>query len=349
MGEKETSFAVIGCGLAGLAVCYELFHSFPSANVDIFSSEKQRPASQVASGLLHLFHGTRASLPPLAREGFQATKELLEFLQEQSPHPIFKEIEIVRPVRYAEQRKAFLTRTRQYPLELEFNEFKMEKLYFQEALIIKKAINVDAPAYLGTLRTYLQQKGARFLTEEISKERLSSYDKVILCCGSQVKSVMEALSGILPELETIPTKGQVALCQSTDVPPIAINAKSYLVPSLSEHRYLVGATFERQFTQVEPADCFERQVLLEEAVKLWPSLQASSLIWQSAVRLSGPEHLPFIASYKQNLLAVGGLGSKGLLYHRLMARYLMRLLKNSPSGENWQIFPLRALIDNLNF
>lgn len=83
----------------------------------------------------------------------------------------------------------------------------------------------------------------------------------------------------------------------------------------------VGSTFERDTTDDQPDMEIASTLILPELYKLYPPLRdVVPNKCRSGMRITTPNHLPFIKEIFPNTWIFTGLGSKGLLYHSLFAK-----------------------------
>lgn len=350
MSEKKSTLAIIGSGLAGLASGFEYLQIQPSKGpIDFYYTPQHPSASLVASGLLHLFHGVQARIPDQGREALALVLNLIKTLEEDSSS-IAQPTPMLRPSKNHIQQSMFQARSKQYPEELKFGDFDVDGHIFKNALMIDQAWIINTPIYMEKLRLFLEKHSCTFIEQTAPKDLLDRYERVIIAAGAQTLELMKKLSGeeLPSSLETILTKGQVALCDGVKPPSVTLNARTYIIPGPHPNSVLCGATFERTFSTADPQPSPERSRVWQEGVLAWPTLSRAKVTWKSGVRLSGPSHKPFIASYQGKLFVISGLGSKGLIYHRLMAQKLMKVMHHSSSNKRWEFFPLKTLVDDIS-
>jgi glycine/D-amino acid oxidase-like deaminating enzyme len=332
MSEKKASVAIIGKGFMGLAIAYWLQKR--QIKADVYSSSHYFTSSSIATGLLHLFHGSEARIPLQGRLALSKSLELMNSL----PSTAFiKTTQILRPAKNAKQISIFRKRARQFPDELSFGIQAHSNLNLEQTLLVKSAWIIHSKYYLDCLENYLLNLDYSFINQPvIDLKELDHYNTIFLCCGAHLFKLDDELEKLMTGYHL--TKGQLAHMSSTCLNPsfldTALNARSYLVPlvshplekrdqnDLGERVIIAGASFEREFSWQDPGpqpnDLRDR--MLQEAYELWPSLhEYKNIHWKAGFRLSGPNHLPFIAHKNNRLIAVGGLGSKGLLYHSWLA------------------------------
>jgi glycine/D-amino acid oxidase-like deaminating enzyme len=193
-------------------------------------------------------------------------------------------------------------------------------------LWIEEGMTVYAASYLKGLWKMCSEKGVEFVLKKVhSLEELNHFDLTIVGAGAE--------SSDLPELSTIPlkaVKGQILeFAWPTGVEPLQypLNSHVYILMSESKRSCLVGATFEKAFTDDSPSVEIAKAELLHKAFALYPPLATFSLIHcHSGLRAVTPQHLPLIRQISPKQWLLTGLGSKGLLYHALYAKKIVALM-----------------------
>lgn len=336
MSEKIRRIAIIGAGFAGLSLAWQLRQQQkdPLLKIDLFEDPKHPPASQIATGLLHYFHGIQARLPPLAQEAYD---EAMNQLQKLGSFDLYaKPLTLVRPAHNRMQEAIFAKRSRQHPKETEYKELPWNEHI--KALWIHNAYLIDSPCYLKTLRLALEKQNVSFFSRAVFPEELEpSYDNVIIATGY---ASVQIPSLSLNEEHWRLTRGQLGHLSLKEEPMLALNGKTYLIPIFHEkNRWIFGSTFEQISFQTpfekKEFEAKARENLCQESQKLWPPLLISEETeWHIGYRLAGPNHLPEIRRLGAKTYLFTGLGSKGLLYAAFMAKQLSSHLLDDECNKN---------------
>ncbi|MEI8365807.1 MAG: FAD-dependent oxidoreductase, partial [Parachlamydiaceae bacterium] len=167
-----------------------------------------------------------------------------------------------------------------------------------------------------------QGRGVLFEQRSIhSLAELNSFDRVIVAGG--------ALSKRLPELahfKITPIKGQLLeMAWSDTLPQLAcpVASQSYLLMNPNKKTAIIGATYERNFTDLEPDIELTIKEIIPKTQSFFPAVNRNMVIGcRSGVRASTPNHLPILEDLRNGRWLMAGMGSKGLLYHALYAEEL---------------------------
>lgn len=316
--------AIIGAGLAGLACTYHLLEQ--GCRVTLFDKKGVGAgASGAAVGLLHPYMGPKASPPPYAEEGMQATKALLIIAEKAHGTPLSFP-GILRPAVTAAQQEAFLKTAHKYPStqwwEADLCQQHIADLLPYPALFIPEGLTVDMQGYLEGLWKACQTHGATLIEEVIeNSEALSSFDAIIIAAGHMTRH--------FAPLPLTPIKGQALLVRwPQDLPPLPFSliSSKYLSPSFTPGHALVAGTYERAFASENP-DLAKAKELLGQVATFYPNAATLEILQvRAGIRASTPDHLPLIDQIAPNTWVFTGLGSKGLLYHALFAKRLVAKL-----------------------
>lgn len=333
--------AVLGAGYAGLSVTWHLLlHSQGVATIDLFDPVPLGTgASGLSSGLLHYFTGKKATKPPLADQGLNSTHALITEASKALNQRIVASCGILRPASDSEQAEIFKQRAQEFPNELEWWEKAQCELTVPGisipshlgSLFIKNGVTIDNTAYVQGLWEACASLGTQYYDELIEKlqDIEEFYDAIVVTPGAN--------ADMLPELQHLPlskVKGQLLeITWPSDTPllPFSVNAKKYMVTNTKNGTCILGATFEHNFTTDEIDEQTAYQEIMPPIIELFPSLKNVPITHcYAGFRSSSSTRLPIISRVKEKLWFLGGLGSKGLLYHGITGDMLAQaVLKQS--------------------
>jgi glycine/D-amino acid oxidase-like deaminating enzyme len=143
---------------------------------------------------------------------------------------------------------------------------------------------------------------------------------------------MGASTNSLPELSHIklkPIKGQILEMEwpaNIEKPHTLISSQTYLLVSQTSNRCIVGATFEKQFSSTEAdLELAKKEILSKTAAYLPAIAHAKPLNCHAGLRAVTPNRRPLLTQVNDRCWVLTGMGSKGLLYHALLAEELAKI------------------------
>ncbi len=319
--------AIIGAGFAGLASAWFLKEKYPESEVTILDKTGiGAGASGVAAGLLHAYAGSRSKLNWKGQEAYLESKNLLDKSSEILGMPTYKKRGLLRPILTEEQHIHFREAAET------FSDIRwLESTECQEwapgvadapGIFIASALTVDPLLYMKGLWMLCESKGVQFEKRCLaSLQELDAYTFIIIALGADTQ--------LLPELSHLPLtriKGQIlefAWPEGVPLPRTAVNSQVYLLPDPITNTCLVGSTFERHFSDAGPDIERAMALLHPKLCAMYPAFaHAQPLRCMTGVRASAPQHMPYVKAITPRCWVFSGLGSKGLLYHALIAKTL---------------------------
>lgn len=320
---KTKKAAILGAGLSGLAIAWHLLR-LPEFEVTLFDpGEIGDNASGLAAGLLHPYPGAHAKLIKGAKEGYQATLELIAEVCESA----MQSTGILRIAVTDEQKSDFKICSETYEdvdwLDGEICQEIQPGLVPAPGILILSGKLIDTTAYLLGLWKACESKGVQWDKRKVnSLKELASYDLIIIASGAEITAIPE-----LSHLPIRPVKGQLLEIEWPEsLPPlkIPINSKAYILPTSTPSRCIVGATFERKFSSIKPDLATALEYLRPKMSALFPELEHAKIIdCRAGIRASTSDHFPLMQQVNSNTWVLTGMGSKGLLFHALYAKILV--------------------------
>ncbi|OGN55902.1 MAG: hypothetical protein A3D96_00450 [Chlamydiae bacterium RIFCSPHIGHO2_12_FULL_44_59] len=281
--------AIIGAGLAGLASAW---HLLQEGGVDVTVFDGGRGASWASTGLLHECPGKKALPTNGAKEGMASAIDLLNSVSKR--RPVYEKSGILRFAVNEEQKKAFQG----------------------DAIWLPDGISVYPRIYLEELKKECSE--ATFIQKNIPcLDALHGFDAHVIAAG-----IGTALFFDLPMKKTI---GQMLVCRCKKRLPYAILAKAHITPTEEPQICLVGSTYEHT-DQPHPHKAL---ALLEQAAFVYPEAKEFDVLdIRTGVRCSPMVgHQPILQRYGDTTWVFAGLGSRGLIYHALFAKMLVKELR----------------------
>lgn len=306
--------AIIGAGFSGLAAAW---HLLETCDVTLFSDGRE--ASKISAGLLHKYVGLRSPLNPFAKEAEIEAHSLLEVSNKALGEPVILSKGMLR-IPHTDRQKEDFYRCASQNEDVEWvnPQDLIPSLPYDSGIFIHSALTVDSNSYLEGLSLAAKQKGLKVENKHISDlNELKGFDDIILATG--------AYSFPFHNLKVFPIKGQLLELEwpSNHPPlPFALNSQVYITMTKDQKRCIVGATHEHHFKTESPDDLATRE-LLPRAHALYPPLKdAKILSARAGLRCTTSNRLPFAGHVRDNVYAITGMGSRGLLYHALFAKRL---------------------------
>jgi glycine/D-amino acid oxidase-like deaminating enzyme len=317
----EKSVAIIGAGFAGLALCSYLQGDFQCTLYD--PAGIGGGASAISAGLVHAFTGPEARVSSIGRAAFAASQRLIE----QVPDAIASS-GILRVALTERQQTCFHERSAQYPglrwMSANETSTLVPGLVAAPGLWIADGLVIHPQRYLHGLWALCENHGAVLRREAIQDlSQLKAYDAIVVASGLGSGKFAELAHLLLRGL-----KGQIIeLAWSTDLPPlpVALNSDVYVIPAREGASCVIGATFEREFSDAGVDRAVAEAYLRPKAEALIPALKGARLLdCRAGIRATMPNHQPIAQHIEGRIWALTGLGSKGLLYHAYLAEKLSR-------------------------
>lgn len=267
-------------------------------------------ASGASTGLLHPFAGKTASRSWEADAGMEATRELLKISEDALGKPVARHTGIFRPAVTSEQKTDFRKNKEALWKEISFQSKKFEGLWIQEG------ITVFSRRYLEGLWLACEKKGAVFVREPFSGE----FDRIVLAVGSEIDQFEEC-----KRLKMRTAIGQSLLCRWDEPLPFSVSSQGYIAVTESDTFCQVGSTYEH----TKEPDPQKARALLDKVSLFYPQAVNFKIEEiRSGKRIAPLEgHKPVVAQVSSKTWVFTGLGSRGLLYHALLGKELVRLLK----------------------
>lgn len=323
--------AIVGAGLAGVATAWHLLHINPHIQIVLFDPKGiAGGASAVPLALLHCYSGAKARLSFRAQEGWHATWHLIGEAEKALQRPIAKMSGVLRAAMTRQQHQDFAAAAASYGDLLWLEEAGCQNrcpgIAAKAGIWIEQAAVVDTKAYLMGLWHRCLALGARLEPVGIDNlEALADFDKVVVAAGADSSTLLQCR-----HLAITPIKGQMLhLKCPTPLPACPIASHLLLLPHSEQNSVLVGSTYERHYLNGVADTATAENLLLPKAIALFPALADAQVVdVYAGIRASAPLHRPIVEPLAENHWIFTGLGSKGMLWHALLAQELAEQLIN---------------------
>jgi glycine/D-amino acid oxidase-like deaminating enzyme len=305
--KKLKNAVVIGAGFCGLAMCYNLLLN--GWHVTVYDKKPiGGGASGIAAGLIHPFAGEAALKSLEADAGMLASNKLFSIAELALGKSIRTRGGVIRPALNPTQAQDYAKCAVKYPEQVQWNG---------KELWIPEGFAVDTYMYLQGLWKACENLGAKFHQKEMKPEIKA--DLVVWATGADMRDCVD--------VEVTKVRGQLLEVQwPKDVEPLKlpISSKIYAVMKPDGTSCYVGSTYERHRLDDIPDIEYAAREILPKIYPILPFLEGMPILGcRAGVRASTPGHRPLIKQVGENVFVIGGMGSKGLLYHALYAEKLM--------------------------
>jgi glycine/D-amino acid oxidase-like deaminating enzyme len=281
--------AVIGAGFAGLAAALKLSDHF---KVMLFDAKGVGAgASGAASGLLHPYPGEHGRLSWEADAAMEEARALLHIAEEELGTPVASYTGILKEGACIGARD-------------DVEQFSENKY------LIKSGITVFTSLYCqGLLKAFLKRGGQFEIRDIQNLDELAAFDQIIIATGAGIKRFPECA-----HLKLSFVKGQALTCRVAEPLSYSISGKRSLVMTENPHLIHLGSTYERDSLLPTP----------ETAIQLLKP-DSEVLECRFGIRVMNPAHyFPIIEKVTPKAYALTAFGSRGLLYHGLFAKKLLK-------------------------
>ncbi len=328
--------AIIGAGFCGLAAAWHLMQhqtTLPAINIQIFDPQPiGTGTSGMSAGLLNPYVGRQGIDNGQAKAGLEATLQLLEVAAKALNRSVVaNSLGILRLAHTEEDIRHFHLCAARHAhsttwLDPEECQTLVPLVQNRPGLWIKNGLSIFPQLYVKGLWQACQNGGVYLNRCRItSLTELKEFDVVVVAAGAETTFIVE-----LADLPLNKVKGQVLkLSWPTHLPPLkcALSSQSYLVMDQNPSNCIVGATYEREYSNELIDLDAAKELILPRAHSLFPPLRDSIVLGGSAgVRSVAPQHQPLIKQVSGNCWVFAGMGSKGLLYHALYAKELAKTI-----------------------
>lgn len=312
--------AIIGAGLAGLATAWHFLQGEEKNEVTLFDGKGVAGgASGVPLALMHCHSGARARLSFRAYEGWRATWELIDLVERSLDVQVAYKTALLRQPANTKQEEDFAYAAKAY----ENISLVSDGSSKAGSIWIAQAALVDSKAYLQGLWRLLLKKGARLELQTIETvESLKGYDATVLAAGAHSKILWDKIPLTQIKGQMVVLNGGPNLSQ-----PVANEILLLPHPKL-KGKIVLGSTYERYFSSENYEEKEAADFLLPKAASIIKGIEKEHIEYGwAALRASTPYHRPWIEKLSGNCWAFCGLGSKGMLWHALMAKELVEAIR----------------------
>jgi len=353
---------ILGAGIAGLSVADELLER----GLKVAIIDKNLPGSGASGAPLVLANpatGRRAKMTWKADLCYQHLKNVLESVQQETDQSFFTENGVLRPALTKEMAEDFERSPEKYDWPdnwikwITRKEFKSKYPFFGDnygGLHIHKTFSIDPLPFLRSYSEYLEKNGLQTIYH--SSVHINSDSKQLKVVNSDQQAEFEsetiiyavgsAITGINEWnfLDFSSIKGQTISLDLGEELPFreSISSLGYMAADpVKRNRLVIGSTYEHHYDHVKP-DQNGKKALLSKLERTLPGLKSAikSTDQWAGVRIAMKDHQPVIGRHpeKENHFIVSGLGSKGMIQSRYLAKLLAdQIIENQELPEEISI------------
>ena len=328
---------IVGQGLAGSAVAWTLKRA--GMDVVVVDSGDSNTASKISAGLVTPYSGKRQAKDSEFDRRRQLSKALYEDVGKELGTTLWLDETSVRWFQDEQEREDYQAKCERNEVsdtEGVVNE-RCETLGYRKL----SAARVKVSRYLEGTREVLRREGrliegrlkiedVRVSEQGIEIEELKLVAKrIIFCQGFAGRE-----NPWFPNIPDGPVRGEILEIALPAAESDAVQhrqhwlAKSYEAgDSTEEHRYLVGATYDRENLHEGPT--VEGKMELTEAARQLTSQPFEIVNHQSAVRaaMRDRKHRVLRSTVNPNVYLVNGMGSRGSLFAPVAASELLSMIQ----------------------
>ena len=300
-----TEFAVVGAGLAGVAVALEL-----SAIGETVLLGPESPSAPIA--IAHPFAGRSVDV---SAERMDAYRSALDWWQKHDAQGSFHRRSDVRRAAPKDSRLA-----RSYKRAQASMPPWLEHDLYDDVLTYGSGITARLDAFVAHQRERLNWKNGRLERWQTrdSNVLLGLDDGTTLRAKTLVLCVGAGIQQWQPNIDSQVTVGELALCQGNAQDCIQIGVGCHASASV-DGLYALGSTYAAHDEDIESM----RKPFLDRAQAIVDDPQVQT--WYRGARyVLLPEREPKIWALQDSVFVVAGLGSKGVAWSAWLAKQLVR-------------------------
>jgi len=333
MHEPQVDFLIIGQGLAGSILAFELIERGQS--VLVIDNSHRGSSSKVAAGIINPITGHRLNLTDGFVEYSKSAHQFYQRAQLAFNQAFVSQIKQTRLIKNQGQASYFKKRLNETEYQ-DFLEPDNTNPSFNHVDLgcatIKQTSMVDTKLLLKLTRTWLEARNAycesvvdytaiKFEANSIRYNDIEA-SHLIFCEGYQAK-----FNPWLSELPFKLAKGEVLTVEVPNGPDSMLSWGNWLVPSESGTHKL-GSNYDWNDTKLAPSEAVKDKLL--DSLELQTSIKANVVQHEVGIRPTTTHRTAFVGALSslENTYCFNGFGSKGCLTIPAHAELLCEHLLN---------------------
>ncbi len=328
-----TEFLIIGQGLAGTLLAFELFNKGLDFKI-VASAEKSR-ASSVAAGMINPLVFKRLTKSWMVDELLPVMSYTFSELEQLLNEKFFFHKTIIKPL--SEQEKQ-LWETKQSEGNLsDYILSVQDKKPFASIIdaagygCVNQSGYVDLSTFLNAAKFFFKKRGLLIeetidfndfeITGNSANHNNLKASKIIFCEGSHIIH-----NPFFSFIKMVPTKGELLLIYSEKLPEAGILNKQVFVLPIGNHRFKVGSTYDWNDLSEKTTKEGENSIInrLDNLISEKYTLENH---W-AGIRPTVSDRRPILGFHPEykNLAVFNGLGTKGVMLGPYFAKEMVKVI-----------------------
>jgi glycine oxidase len=328
-------YIIVGCGLAGISFCEYLRKN--NKSFIVFDDSSQQ-SSTVAGGLYNPVILKRFTKVWKSKLQIKLLKSFYRDLESLLNVPLDFENEVLRLFNNTEEQNMWFNAADHPELE-DFISLTLKKS-FTDAVkapydygVVKQSGRVDTALLISSYKDYLSSISS-FSSESFNPSLLTinsdsvtyntfSSSNIVFCEGFGLKS-----NSFFNELPLVGTKGELIVINAPKLDTDHVIKSGVFLAPLSNHNYLVGATYE--WTDKSNIPTEQGKLELIEKLDKFINCDYTIVKQLAGIRPTVKDRRPLVGTHKDHSCVhiLNGLGTRGVMIGPYVAKQLYNQIEN---------------------
>ncbi|AHH08724.1 FAD-binding oxidoreductase [Borrelia anserina] len=331
----EHEFAIIGGGIAGSTLTYEILQRKKS--VILFDNEAEK-ATTIAGGLINPIMGRKMKIAWREPEIFSFAIQYYKEMERNINCNFLKENLIFRPFTTKIQKEELIAKIKNDENIKDFiMEIKNGKVYdFSNdndgGILIKGAI-MNTNLYIQTLKKYLLQNNA-YIKAEINEDEIKINDKSFTINGFKFKKLIltrgykEKIAKPFSYLPFKLAKGEILIVEIKGLYLKEIYNRHVSLIPLQDNKFYLGGTYEWETLDTNTNEWAQKELL--NKLKKITNLNCKIIQHKAHIRPSTLDREPFLGEHPQysNIFILNGFGTRGISMAAYLSKKILDYIEN---------------------
>ena len=314
----KPSFTIVGFGIAGANVCWELYRR--NISFSIIDPGGQN-ASKVAAGMMNPIVFRRLTKSWMVDDLFPVAEKVYAEVQEKLGQELLIRKNIRRIFASVEEENnwsALQGDERFQPYMQSVDEIPKNVIAPHGTGIVKTIGHLKVKKFLELSRAYFKNAGVQIEERKFDYTELDPEQHYIFCEGYRIIE-----NPFFNYLRIKPSHGDILIIQSEDLDDKEILNRKIWVQPLRNCCFKLGATYNWEKTSDEITESGKAE--LQENLEAITNCAYKVIDQQAGVRPTVPDRRPYLGTHpeKKNLHLFNGLGTKGVMLAPYFAKHLV--------------------------